>query len=98
MILKYVLTKRRDNMNLTIVEILKECKEMILCWSDYANEYNREKHNLDGDIEKIDEWIKNFQTIDTEIDDSNIIYYADGSVVNCDVICKSNKEEIWRMQ
>ena len=48
-------------MDIDMVKILEECKDMVECWSDYASEYYREKHDLNGDLEKIDKWIKNFE-------------------------------------
>lgn len=37
---------------------LVEAREMVCHWSDYASEYMRDKHNLDGDIAKLDAALK----------------------------------------
>jgi hypothetical protein len=43
---------------MNILKILEECKDMVLCWSDYANDYFRKKHGLDDDLEQLDKWIE----------------------------------------
>lgn len=37
-----------------LVEVLREARDAIEDWAGYVSEYFREKHDLDGDLAKID--------------------------------------------
>lgn len=42
-------------MSTKAIEALKEAREAVVAWSDYVPEYFRQKHDLAGDLAKIDE-------------------------------------------
>lgn len=42
-------------MSTKAMEALKEAREAVVAWSDYVPEYFRQKHDLAGDLAKIDE-------------------------------------------
>lgn len=41
-----------------LVRALEDAKEMIEDWSGYASEYFRDKHDLAGDLERIEQIIR----------------------------------------
>ena len=46
-------TKQRDE----LMEALKDAREMVSDWAGYASPYFQEKHDIDGDLKKLDESI-----------------------------------------
>lgn len=43
-------SKQRDE----LLEALKDAREMVSDWAGYASPYFQEKHDIDGDLEKLD--------------------------------------------
>jgi len=46
-------TKQRDE----LLEALKDAREMVSDWAGYASPYFQEKHDIDGDLKKLDDAI-----------------------------------------
>ncbi len=40
-----------------LMEVLKDAREMVSDWAGYASPYFQEKHDIDGDLEKLDDAI-----------------------------------------
>ncbi len=47
------LIRQRDE----LVEALKDAREMVDDWGSYASAYLQEKHDIDGDLKKLDDAI-----------------------------------------
>ena len=47
------LEKQRDE----LLEALKDAREMVSDWAGYASPYFQEKHDIDGDLKKLDDAI-----------------------------------------
>ena len=47
------LIRQRDE----LVEALKDAREMVSDWAGYASPYFQEKHDIDGDLKKLDDAI-----------------------------------------
>ena len=47
------LIRQRDE----LMEALKDAREMVSDWAGYASPYFREKHDIDGDLKKLDDAI-----------------------------------------
>ncbi len=47
------LIRQRDE----LMEVLKDAREMVSDWAGYASPYFQEKHDIDGDLEKLDDAI-----------------------------------------
>lgn len=44
----------RDELVSELVEALREARDNMAAWASYASDYFQEKHDLDGDLDKID--------------------------------------------
>ena len=42
---------------MNIVEILEECRDMVICWGTQVDDYYQEKWGFDEDLKEIDGWI-----------------------------------------
>lgn len=49
------------------LEALEEAKEDINHWGSYASEYFQEKHDLQGDLERIDRHIETIRSLKSEV-------------------------------
>lgn len=47
------LIRQRDE----LLEVLKDAREMVSDWAGYASPYFQEKHDIDGDLKKLDDAI-----------------------------------------
>ena len=47
------LIRQRDE----LMEALKDAREMVSDWAGYASPYSQEKHDIDGDLKKLDDAI-----------------------------------------
>ena len=46
-----------DRQRAELMEALKDAREMVSDWAGYASPYFQEKHDIDGDLKKLDDAI-----------------------------------------